>query len=54
METERDHDRMLTISQVAMLYDLRRMFTYGEKETYTKEEIADLLDTVAEKKLRET
>ena len=31
----------------ATLYDLRILFTTGEKETYTKEEIAQLLDKIA-------
>ena len=53
METEKEHDKMMTIAKVAMLYDLRLMITHGEKETYTKEEIAELLDTVADKVERE-
>lgn len=53
VETDKDHDKMMTIAKVAMLYDLRLMITHGEKETYTKEEIAKLLDTVADKIERE-
>ena len=34
-------------TQKAVLYDLRILFTTGEKETYTKEEIAGLLDRIA-------
>lgn len=34
-------------TQKATLYDLRILFTTGEKETYTKEEIAQLLDKIA-------
>lgn len=32
---------------LAMLYELRLIFTEGEKETYTKAEIAELLDKIA-------
>lgn len=31
----------------ATLYDLRLIFSTGEKETYTKEEIVALLDKIA-------
>lgn len=33
--------------QKALLYDLRLIFTTGGKETYTKEEVAELLDKIA-------
>ena len=32
---------------LAMLYELRLIFTEGDKETYTKAEIVDLLDQIA-------
>lgn len=32
---------------LAMLYELRLIFTEGEKETYTKAEIVELLDQIA-------
>lgn len=32
---------------LAMLYELRLIFTEGEKETYTKSEIVELLDQIA-------
>lgn len=32
---------------LAMLYELRLIFTEGEKETYTKAEIVELLDKIA-------
>lgn len=31
----------------ATLYDLRLIFSTGEKDTYTKEEIVELLDKIA-------
>ena len=34
-------------AQQALLYKLRRLFTSGEKETYTKQEIAEMLDQFA-------
>ena len=40
-------------TQKAVLYDLRILFTTGDKETYTKEEIAELLDKIAEAKAQE-
>ena len=40
-------------TQQATIYELRRIFTSGEKETYTKEEIADLLDKIAAAKAQE-
>lgn len=47
-------DQERTDTQKATLYDLRILFTTGEKETYTKEEIAQLLDKVAIAKDQET
>ena len=34
-------------TQKAMLYDIRLIVKGSEKETYTKEELLDLLDTIA-------
>ena len=31
----------------AMLYDLRLLFSGGEKESYTKQELLDILDQIA-------
>lgn len=40
-------DKERTDTQLATLYDLRLQVKKDEKETYTKQEILDLLDTVA-------
>ena len=34
-------------TQKALLYDLRLIFSTGEKEDYTKQEIVELLDKIA-------
>ena len=34
-------------TKMATLYELRLIFTQGEKEEYTKEEIVELLDKIA-------
>lgn len=34
-------------TQKALLYDLRLIFSGGEKEQYTREEIVELLDKIA-------
>jgi len=34
-------------TQKATLYDLRLLFSNGEKDTYTKQEIVELLDKIA-------
>lgn len=39
--------------QKALLYDLRLIFSTGEKDTYTREEIVELLDKIALAKDRE-
>ena len=39
--------------QKAMLYDIRLIVKGSEKETYTKEELLDLLDTIAVAKYQE-
>lgn len=43
MATEKE----IKLIQKGTIYDLRILFTTGEKETYTKEEIAQLLDKIA-------
>ena len=40
-------------TQKAMLYDLRLIFTNGEKKQYSTEEIVELLDKIAMEKDRE-
>ena len=34
-------------TKMATLYELRLLFTQGEKEQYTKDEIVELLDKIA-------
>lgn len=34
-------------TQKALLYDLRLIFSNGEKDQYTREEIVELLDKIA-------
>lgn len=43
MPSETEIKRM----DLAMLYELRLIFTESEKETYTKSEILELLDQIA-------
>lgn len=43
MDTEKEHK----IIQKALLYDLRLIFSTGEKDTYTRDEIVELLDKIA-------
>ncbi len=40
-------------TQKALLYDLRLIFTNGDKKEYTLEEIVELLDKIAMAKDRE-
>ena len=40
-------------TQKSLLYDLRLLVKGSEKEHYTKEELLDFLDTVAEAKAQE-
>lgn len=40
-------------TQMATLYELRLLFTQGDKEQYTKEEIVELLDKIATAKEQE-
>ena len=43
MPTEKDYKMI----DKATLYDLRLIFSTGEKDTYTKDEIVELLDKIA-------
>ena len=43
MPTEKEYK----IIEKATLYDLRLIFSNGEKDTYTREEIVELLDKIA-------
>ena len=43
-------DKERTDTQLATLYDLRLQIKKDDKETYTKNEILELLDTVAQEK----
>lgn len=49
MGTEKDRKD----TQQAMLYELRRLLKNSGKETYTVEELCDLLDTIADAKAQE-
>lgn len=40
--------------KMAILYELRLIFTSGEKKQYTTEEIVELLDKIATAKEQET
>lgn len=46
-------DRERKDTQQAILYELRRLLDNGDKDTYTKEELCKLLDTIAEAKAQE-
>lgn len=46
-------DKEIKAVEKATIYDLRRIFTSGEKKEYTTEEIVDLLDKIAEAKGQE-
>lgn len=43
-------DRERQDTKMATLYDLRLIFTQGEKKEYTTEEIVELLDKIATSK----
>lgn len=43
MLTEKDYK----VIEKAAIYDLRLIFSNGEKDTYTREEIVELLDKIA-------
>lgn len=49
MPTEKDYKTI----EKATIYDLRRLIKNGAKDTYTKEELCDLLDTIADAKDQE-
>lgn len=49
MGTEKDRKD----TQQAMLYELRRLLKNSGKESYTTEELCDLLDTIADAKAQE-
>lgn len=49
MGTEKDRKD----TQQAMLYELRRLFKNSGKDSYTVEELCDLLDTIADAKAQE-
>lgn len=40
-------------AKMATLYELRLIFTHGEKEQYTRDEIVELLDKIATAKEQE-
>lgn len=43
MPTEKDYE----VIRKAVLYDLRLIFSTGEKQNYTQQEIVELLDKIA-------
>lgn len=49
MPTEKDYE----IVKKAVLYDLRLIFSTGEKQNYTQQEIVELLDKIAMAKNQE-
>lgn len=49
MPTEKE----IKIIQQATIYELRRLFKNGGKDTYTTEELCNLLDTIADAKDQE-
>ena len=49
MPTEKDYK----VIEKATIYDLRRLIKNGDKDTYTKGELCDLLDTIADAKDQE-
>lgn len=44
MLTEKDYKTI----EKATIYDLRRLIKNGDKDTYTKEELCDWFDTIAD------
>ena len=46
MPTEKDYK----VIEKATLYDLRRLIKNGDKDTYTKDELCNLIDTIADAK----
>ena len=49
MPTEKDYKTI----EKATLYDLRRLIKNNDKDTYTKDELCNLLDTIADAKDQE-
>lgn len=49
MPTEKDRQDIRS----ALLYELRRLVKNSSKETYTKEELCDWIDTIADAKEQE-
>lgn len=47
------NEKEIKIIQQATIYDLRRLITNSDKDTYTKAELCDLLDTIADAKDQE-
>ena len=47
--TDKEHKA----TQIETIYEFRLIFKSSEKEHYTKQEILDLLDTIAEAKVQE-
>ena len=49
MPTEKNYK----VIEKATIYDLRRLIKNSDKDTYTKRELCDLLDTIADAKDQE-
>lgn len=50
---QKERGFLLWDTQKAVLYDLRRLLKNSGKETYTVEELCNLLDTIADAKDQE-
>lgn len=46
-------EKEMRVIEKATIYDLRRLIKNGDKDTYTKEELCDWLDTIADAKDQE-
>lgn len=46
-------EKVYKVIEKATIYDLRRLFKNSGKATYTKEELCDLLDIIADAKDQE-
>ena len=53
IQSELDAARGIVDTKMATLYELRLLFTQGEKDEYTREEIVALLDKIATAKEQE-
>ena len=53
IQSELDAARGIVDAKMATLYELRLLFTQGEKDEYTREEIVALLDKIATAKEQE-